>query len=118
MTLPATKPATRRRYPREFKQQIVDLCQPGISIAGIATAHGLNVNMVRRWIHQRQAMPLVQSTLPANPMKLVPLSVQHPAVSSDSMIEIHVERKGTTVRLRWPSSATASLTVLLSNWLK
>ena len=112
MTVPAIRPSQRRHYSREFKQQLVDQCQPGISVSGIALSHGINANLLRRWIREFQGIQ------PSTPVKLVPLSVQHPALSSDSMIEIHVERKGTTVKLRWPSSATASLTVLLTNWLK
>ena len=83
-------------------------------------ANGINPNQLQRWIREHRAghhALALPNEKPAS-LKLVPLSVQHPALSSDSMIEIHMERKGTMVRLRWPSSATASLTVLLTNWLK
>lgn len=68
MNLPALKPSQRRVYPPEFKQQIIDQCQPGISIAGMALAHGLNANLLRRWILERAGSPmptcLPQSTGP------------------------------------------------------
>ncbi len=109
----------RRRFSREFKHQLVEQCQPGVSVAGIAMANGINPNQLQRWIREHRssnhdlALPYEK---PAS-LKLVPLSVE-PLGAEDSMIEIQVERKGTMVRLRWPSSATASLTVLLTNWLK
>ena len=117
MTFLGIKPAMRRRYSSEFKQQIVDLCQPGISIAGVALAHGLNVNMVRRWI-QRQAILPIAVTASTSLVKLVPLSVQQSVATLDGMIEIHVERKGRLVKLRWPMSDAASLSTLLTGWLR
>lgn len=118
MTLPPIKPATRRRYPPEFKQKIVNLCQPGVSIAGVALSHGLNTNLLRRWIHkQRSACPVVTPSI--NPVKLIPLAVTQSAPpQSDNMIEITLTGKNKTVALRWPASAASTLAPLLADWLK
>ena len=34
-----------------YKAQLITLCQqPGASVAGVALAHGVNANLLRRWI--------------------------------------------------------------------
>ena len=41
----------RRRHSPEFKARVVDACQVrGASVAGVALAHGVNANLVRKWI--------------------------------------------------------------------
>ncbi|CUJ56231.1 Transposase [Achromobacter xylosoxidans] len=43
----------RRSYPKAMKARIVAECrQPGISIAGVALSHGVNANLVHKWIRQ------------------------------------------------------------------
>ena len=38
-------------YGREAKQELVRRCQqPGVSVARMALAHGLNANLLRKWI--------------------------------------------------------------------
>ena len=41
----------RRKHSAEFKAQILVECQqPGASVAAVALAHGLNVNLLRKWL--------------------------------------------------------------------
>ena len=41
----------RRTYSAEFKQQIVQACKASeVSIASVALQHGLNTNLVSKWI--------------------------------------------------------------------
>ena len=56
-------PGQRRSYPKSFKAQVVDECtQPGASVAGMALSHGLNANLVHKWIRRQQAqLPAVPS---------------------------------------------------------
>lgn len=52
-TLPEAVPGRRRRrrHSDEFKARVVAQCrQPGVSIAGVALANGLNANLLRRWV--------------------------------------------------------------------
>lgn len=43
----------RRRQRDEFKAQAVAECaRPGVSIAAIALHHGINANLLRRWLVQ------------------------------------------------------------------
>ena len=45
----------RRTYSREYKVEILAECSaPGASIAAIALSHGINANVVRRWIVQHR----------------------------------------------------------------
>jgi transposase-like protein len=42
----------RRQHAPEFKQRLVSLCQPGTFVSAVALAHGINSNLLRRWINQ------------------------------------------------------------------
>src|SRR5262249_9390204 len=46
----------RPNYTREYRRQVaVAACEPGISVAKLAQAHGLNPNMVFKWRRQLKA---------------------------------------------------------------
>lgn len=51
-------PAVRRNhrtYTPEFKTELVAVCQrPGASIAAVATLHGINANVLHRWIKENR----------------------------------------------------------------
>jgi transposase len=43
----------RRRFDPQAKRELVQVClQPGVSVARIALEHGLNANLLRKWISQ------------------------------------------------------------------
>lgn len=43
----------RRRYDKASKRELVKACLlPGVSIAAMALSHGVNANLLRKWIHQ------------------------------------------------------------------
>lgn len=45
----------RKRYTKAFKQKVIAACsQPGASVARVALEHGLNANMLRKWIRVAQ----------------------------------------------------------------
>ena len=47
----------RRRYDPASKRRLVEAClQPGVSLAGVAMQHGVNANLLRKWVvgQQRQ----------------------------------------------------------------
>ncbi len=116
--LSAAVPRKRRRFSEEFKRQLVDQCQPGASVAGIAMANGINPNQLQRWIRQfRRESNMPVQTNPA--VKLVPVSVLQPRPSdaADSMIEITLSGKRRFASLRWPVSSVAGLAALLRDVL-
>ena len=41
----------RRQYSSEFRAQVIEAAsQPGVSVAAIALANGMNANLLRRWV--------------------------------------------------------------------
>lgn len=54
----------KRRYTSAFKAWIVEQClRPGVSLAGIALANGLNANLVRKWVGKRAGTAVVSAQL-------------------------------------------------------
>jgi transposase len=48
----------RRLHSDEFKADAVASCmQPGMSMAAVAIAHGVNANLLRRWVRQAELRP-------------------------------------------------------------
>ena len=46
----------RCRYDQQVKQELVRRClQPGVSVARMAMQHGVNANLLRKWITQWQS---------------------------------------------------------------
>ena len=115
-------PASRRnrRHAPEFKARVIAAClQPGVSIAAVALANGLNANFLRSWVkayrdQQRDDIAIGVERDPGGvPAKrplpsLVPVRVQTPSDAPSKAIEIEVRRQQTVVAIRWPASeATA-----------
>lgn len=77
-------------YDREAKEELVRRCQqPGVSVAGMALAHGLNANLLRKWIttasrggarRRKSAPALLPVTTIAEPVST--------AVASSGYIEV------------------------------
>ncbi len=92
----------KRIYAEEFKAELVRLCRvPGTSVAGTALAHGINANLLRRWIalSGAPASALAPALLPVSvrpqSSAVKPLAPLAPTVHD--MIEIDVH--GARVRL-------------------
>jgi transposase-like protein len=104
----------RKTYSPEAKRTLVRLClQPGVSVAAQALAHGINANLLRRWIVQyAPEFGVKPTTTPA----LLPVSTtaaEHLSRMSqvpDSFIEISF--MDMTVRVRGTVDAQALRVVL------
>ena len=45
----------KRRFDPVEKERLIDAClEPGVSVAGLALAHGINANQLRKWVKLRQ----------------------------------------------------------------
>ncbi|MDP9651847.1 IS66-like element accessory protein TnpA [Paraburkholderia caledonica] len=56
----------KRRYDRQTKQKLVGAClEPGASVAGLAFKHGVNANLLRKWIKLHQQRLAGTSLQPA-----------------------------------------------------
>ncbi len=101
-------PGRRRRiHSAEFKAQAVQAAQqPGVSMAAVAMAHGINANLLRRWVHERAQAPLDAAAISPNPVGFIALPMPAPSAppaSSAEPIRIEVRRGSTTVVVTWPA---------------
>lgn len=111
------KSSSRRVHSAEFKARILSECrQPGASVSAVALAHGLNTNVVHKWLAGRglkrmgAAAPAARGTVPA--LQFVPVEVPRsepvvadPAVQTD--IRVELQRGGLHVKLQCAASAGA-----------
>jgi transposase len=95
--------------------------QPGVSIASVALARGLNANLLRRWIvdaeQEEAARPSVPRaiTAPENSFVALPL----PLTPGDRPpIQIEVRRGSLTLSVQWPSAALHECAIWLREVLK
>lgn len=125
--------SSRRVHGAEFKAQVLAECrQPGASVAAVAMAHGLNVNLVRKWLVGRglKRAGLVAprtarspephagpAAMPPSPLQFLPVELCTPsaeAAAADDVqpaaatIDIELNRAGTELRVRWPAAQAES----------
>ena len=108
---------THRRHSAEFKAQVITACQqPGVSIAAVAQANGLNANFLRHWLkayraEQRSGRGTGATERPASQgvPTLVPVTVQ---AAGD--IQIEIQRQQTVFHIAWPASQAA----ICAQWLR
>ena len=123
----------RRVHGAEFKAQVLEECRrPGASVAAVALAHGLNVNLVRKWLVGRglkraglaaprqvgAAMQFVPVELVAGPRVIEPRAAgdAEPHRSAATQPPIHIELRLGSAQLtvHWPSSQAAACVAWLS----
>lgn len=104
----------RRTHSPEFKAELIASCQqPGVSLTAIAMDHGINPNLLRRWMieHERlgqhelaEASP-VQRDLAAQfiPLRL-PKPEATPSTVAQDEILIDLQRQDIKASIRWPVS--------------
>jgi transposase len=109
-----TQVPKRRFYSPELKLQVVSACaQPGASIAGVALQHGINANIVHRWLREHS-----QGTLINRPPTFVPITLSagtEPALAQPAGdIRIEVKRANTSIVVLWPLAGGAAC----AQWLR
>jgi len=109
----------RRFYSPEFKLQAVGECgQAGASIAAVALKHGVNANIVHRWLREHS-----QGTLVVQPLAFVPVTLTAPSTPplpkppAPADIRIQVQRANTTIVVNWPLQGGAACAQWLREWL-
>ena len=112
----------RRRHSAQFKARIVAECRhPGVSVAAVALANGLNANLLRRWIvqSQEQAAPVASFVaLPLPQAAATPMLAVTPRDTGPQSIRIELRRADTELTVHWPSSSAAACGVWLQGWLR
>ena len=115
----------RRIHSDEFKAHAVALCmQPGMSMAAVAMANGINANLLRRWVRIAETAPTIglQDALPAPqlqvqaPPAFVPM--QLPAKPAAADIRIELQRGATAITVTWPASAAGECAAWMRELLR
>jgi transposase len=141
------KSGPRRRHSDELKAKVLAACdEPGASISGVALAHGLNANLVRKWRCgrgvKRAGVAVTTPTASKAPPPLgaaaqfIAIEMSAPtkttvrtaaqatgaAPIAEPLIQIELRRGPLHLNVRWPASAaddcTAWLRELSSSLLK
>lgn len=117
------KSLIRRTHSPEFKAQVLAACQqPGASIAAVALAHGLNSNVVHKWLagigmkRFGQSLPAKGEPAPVAPLQFLPLGLatNGPDKSSDSAdIRLDLDLGALHIKLHCTRAAAASMAALL-----
>jgi transposase-like protein len=111
----------RRRHSAEFKAKVLAACrQPGASRAGVALAHSINANLLRKWLAQAErgqqgTEPPKRIVAPSESFVALPLTRQP---REGAPIRIEVRRGALAVSVQWPSSAIAECAIWLRELLK
>ncbi|HJV69499.1 transposase [Ideonella sp.] len=125
-------PNPRRRHAAELKAAVLAECEaPGASVAAVALAHGLNANLVRKWLVGRgikrtglpapraaSALALDARLTPAiaAPASFVPVQMPPPAPAKD--MKVQLRRGATTVTLCWPAESAGELMAWMRELMK
>src|SRR3954451_24098126 len=82
----------RRRYDKQAKLELVRASvEPGVSVARLAYEHGVNANLLRKWIDQyrhQQGQEQAMSSAPASTPAFVPV-VQVNAAAQAGPLRLH-----------------------------
>ena len=126
----------RRRHSDDLKAKVLAACdEPGASISGVALAHGLNTNLVRKWRSGRGvkrvgiAVTPATSTAPAAlattaefvaiempppPKAAARAAAKSAAPIGEALIQIELRRGPLHLSVRWPSAAAEDCRAWLS----
>lgn len=124
--------SNRRVHSPEFKAQVIGECrQPGASIAAVAIGHGLNPNVVRKWL-AGQNLKRMDAAMPARtphgaphmtpsvaPLQFVPIALAKPERqagkphASKPDIRIEFEHGSLQLKLRCAASSAPAYASLL-----
>jgi transposase len=105
---------------------VVAACRkPGVSIAAVALANGLNANLLRRWVVTEEQGAKPVDAVIASPAPLtvesrafIPIQVERPAVSTTQEITVELRRGAMVVKVGWPLAAAADCAVWLRELLR
>ncbi len=107
---------TRRMHGVQFKTAVLAACrEPGVSVAAVAQAHGLNANLVRKWLVGRgvkrcglagasHTRPMTDAppAIPFVPVAL-PVAARPRCENASEIIQVDLTRAGATLKVSWPA---------------
>ena len=100
--------------------------QPGVSIAAVALANGLNANMLRKWVIETERAGAAERSrppsLPASSGAVEPVPGFIPVSMGSELapvdIRIELQRGATAVKVAWPASAASECAAWLRELLR
>ena len=88
----------RSSYPKPFKAQVVQEClQPGATVSSVAIRHGINANVIRKWL------PLYRDQPPATLPAFVPVRAT-PKRTAEASVIIELPLGEQSITVKWPAS--------------
>ena len=99
----------RRKHSAELKARVLSECrEPGASIAAVALAHGLNANLVRKWLVGRGlGRPSGESAELVQPSLVMRAALQMPDAGPQA-IQIELSRGERRLKVSWPAAQAES----------
>ena len=88
----------RSSYPKPFKAQVVQEClQPGATVSSVAIRHGINANVIRKWlpVYRDQAATTLPAFMPVQPL---------PKRTVDEVVVIVLPLGSKSITVKWPAS--------------
>lgn len=126
MAMEAPSRRRRRKHSEEFKNSVIRACQePGVSMASVALANGLNATMLRKWVVQAEqgageARSSSAAMAQAEPRHAF-VEVALPAAGAPDGagdIRIEVQRGALRVAVSWPTGQAARCAAWLRELLR
>ena len=124
----------RREYSAQFKTSVLEQCRlPGASLSGVALHHGIQPNLVQRWMREdRQLLELIELQRGVSafvPLQLPPSPPVGPSLAKCAQpnanqvaeavgICIEIQRAGGNVTVTWPSELAGGCGAWLREWLR
>ena len=113
----------RRTHSAEFKARVIAACRgPGVSIAAVAMANGVNANLARRWVIGAEqgtsgsGRLLGDASCVPQPPAFVP--VQLPCALPVPDIRIELRRGATAISVHWPTAEAAQCAAWMRELLR
>ena len=115
----------RRTYSPEFKAQLVAACRiPGMSVASVARNHGINHNILHRWLRELSdsGQPRMHSAVELTPPGFIelpmPTALPVPSPPTEVCVHLELQRGELSLKLSWPASSAAECAVWLRELLR
>ena len=116
----------RRTYSPEFKAQLVAACRiPGMSVASVARNHGINHNILHRWLRELSdsGQPRIHSAVDLRPPGFIELPIPQalpvPSLpTTEGYVHLALQRGDLSLKLSWPASSASECAVWLRELLR
>jgi transposase len=106
---------TKRTYSADTKATLLAACKaPGASIAAVASAHGMNANVLHRWLKESPHSDICPTgvrvaTSEQDTPAFIPVPLVTQAVEPlELMIRVEVRKGSLTMAVTWPVSAASA----------